>query len=339
MNMSKKSANSNFHERLKAIRRWRGFSSGAKAALAFGWAPGSYTVKEAGVSPVSPKQGHLYAEAFGVSDRFLLTGHPVTESDRDVIAFMEGGRRAANGRTASEIACTAKILVAVRIGRGFESKMRAARFFGFTYSTYKNHEDGRSPIPRRTAELYAYAYNVPPDTFHATLGQDAPAPEILATGKARSAAEVTAYMKENGDIRTVRDASVDVRLFEDVGVLFDVLNGENQPGAEQRTISISARRMEVTGLSADDFFVFRPNSSKGAVEVIVCLRADRVDADVVLRLTENTFALGSGGAIPASPAVRKSGRKAKAFLLPVMSVSLSASAAARLPLAGLFDTR
>jgi phage repressor protein C with HTH and peptisase S24 domain len=49
-----------------------------------------------------------------------------------------------------------------RVGAGFKSARAAATRFGWKPSTYASHENGQTPVPRKTALVYAKAFKVDP---------------------------------------------------------------------------------------------------------------------------------------------------------------------------------
>lgn len=72
-------------ERLKTARKnFGGFSSAAKATERFGWPLEAYKAHESGRNGFSSAAGHLYADAFGVSRKWLYLGLG-QPTDKDVV--------------------------------------------------------------------------------------------------------------------------------------------------------------------------------------------------------------------------------------------------------------
>lgn len=61
-------------DRLKFVRRLRGFTGSRKAAARFGWNENTYKAHEGGANGYSAEQASDYAKAFRVSAGWLLTG-------------------------------------------------------------------------------------------------------------------------------------------------------------------------------------------------------------------------------------------------------------------------
>jgi SOS-response transcriptional repressor LexA len=68
------------HERLRQIRRLRGFEKQAEAADAFGWNRNTYKSHENGVRPLTIEAAEQYAAAFRVSLGWLLSGEGTYDS-------------------------------------------------------------------------------------------------------------------------------------------------------------------------------------------------------------------------------------------------------------------
>ena len=148
-------------DRLRAARRRGGFPSLRKAAADHGWSEGTYAAHECGYRSPIQRWIDRYAVAFGVSAAWLTTGEPTGPADLEAAGFLPrpGEHSASIPRRGAARAAAA--LRRARTLCGIATPTAAARTYGWPVETYRSHESGRTPIPRRTAEVYAYAYDLP----------------------------------------------------------------------------------------------------------------------------------------------------------------------------------
>lgn len=97
----------------------------------------------------------------------------------------------------------AKRLEQARIARGFPDAKSAAKFFGWNYYTYVQHENGTRGISR-AAEKYASAFRVSPGWLLTGEGSS-PRRGVPLKGKVGAGAEVEAI--DNGDVEIVEAPS------------------------------------------------------------------------------------------------------------------------------------
>lgn len=60
--------------RLKFIREISGYPTAMQAARMYGWCYATYKSHEAGINPITEKAARKYAEAYGISMKWLLYG-------------------------------------------------------------------------------------------------------------------------------------------------------------------------------------------------------------------------------------------------------------------------
>lgn len=60
------------NERLKNLRKSRGFAKPEQAAERYGWSIHTYVAHESGARNITPKKAKLYAEAFGSTPEYIL---------------------------------------------------------------------------------------------------------------------------------------------------------------------------------------------------------------------------------------------------------------------------
>lgn len=72
--------------RLRLARRLAGYQSVQAAATAHGWTRSRVSAHEIGQNPLSPLSAHDYARAFGVNDKWLLTGEGPSGYPQDIEA-------------------------------------------------------------------------------------------------------------------------------------------------------------------------------------------------------------------------------------------------------------
>lgn len=326
------------HNRLKAARRWRGFASATKAAEALGWSAGTYRVRESGIGALSETLARLYASGFGVSTEFLRTGLTVTENDVAASAFIGREYRTLNRQTPESIVRAASALSAVRASRGFDSMLSAARHFGFTYTTYRTHEAGISAIPARMASVYAFAYGVPTAAFDTAVQDFELTTETLRGGPVRTRDEVTSHAASLGRPETEQGrSSVDVRLFEDAGRLYETVRQSSAaPSAAEATISISASHVRRAGAAAEDLAVLRMDALGGTIELLLHLDKPGSEAEGCLHIL---LGQRSCSLVQAEDGMRRPPpprSEQYAVRLPVLSLDLTAGVVLRLA-ADLFD--
>lgn len=146
--------------RLKIARRAR-FPSAAQAAEVVGMKPVTVRSHENGQNGFPVSTAKAYADAYGVSLDWLLTGDGVGPS-----AIRGAPERLAAAREAS----------------GYSSATAAANANGWTVSTYLGHENGSRGLTPDVAEVYAAAFGVTPQSL---LYGDDEAPRAVVSDQAQ----------------------------------------------------------------------------------------------------------------------------------------------------------
>jgi hypothetical protein len=83
--------------RLRMAREQAGHETASAAALAHGWPPSRYLAHESGERALTPRQVAIYAGAFDVAQRWLLTGEGAAPAQPTSGAQHNGGKPYTNG--------------------------------------------------------------------------------------------------------------------------------------------------------------------------------------------------------------------------------------------------
>ena len=123
-----------------------------------------------------------------------------------------------------------------RIARGFEDAKSAAKFFGWNYTTYSQHERGERGLRKDTADRYAKAYHV--------------SAAWLLTGEGT---------KKPSGIRLVghvgADARPDVVVFTTGQGIFDY-DVPVPPGASPSTVAVEVRGNSMRQIAKDGWKIY-----------------------------------------------------------------------------------
>ena len=153
--------NTDSANRLNAARKAAGFKSTRDAAIRFGWPPGLYSAHETAQRHFNAETGRAYADAFGVSDAWLMEGRgqgPATDQAREA-RFRLRKQQLAN---APKRDAAGRLRVARRLA-GYRSLSNAARAIGINQSTLSAHENGQDDLSRQEVMYYAKAFGVDVD--------------------------------------------------------------------------------------------------------------------------------------------------------------------------------